>query len=93
MSYYLQLLIEGIVLAVFSSFLLKFINNFKVKRFYSILFLLPLFSFAIGFSLRLTGDKFLIDTGYFFTDFSSLFVYVLFVVALVFGQLKYWKIR
>lgn len=93
MSYYIQLLVEIIVLTVFSASIIKFLDNFKLKRFYFMLFLLPLLSFIIGFSLRFTGDKFLIDIGFFFTDFSYLFVYLIFAVALILGQLRYWKIK
>jgi len=93
MSYFIQLGIETVVLILFSTVLLKLLTNFKVKKFYVALFLLPIFSFAIGFSLRLTSEKFLIDIGFFFTDFSFLFVYLLFAIALILGQLRYWKIN
>ncbi len=81
------------MLVLFSTVLMKFLTNFKVKKFYVVLFLLPLFSFFIGYSLRLTGYKFFVDTGFFFTDFSFFFVYLLFAIALILGQLKFWKIK
>jgi len=53
--------------------------------------LFPLWLFGLGFSLRLMMDKSLIDLGYFLTDFSTLFVTILFTLFLFLGQLRYWK--
>ena len=93
MDYFTQIAIEIFVLIVFSAVLLKFLMKFKLKKFFIVFFLLPLFLFVIGFLLRLTGDKFLIDIGFFFTDFSFLFAYLLTAIALILGQLKYWKVN
>ena len=92
MDYFIQILIEFFILIVFSAVLTKFLTKFKLKKFFIVLFLMPLFTFVIGFSLRLNGDKFLVDLGLFFTDFSFLFAYLLTAIALILGQLKYWKI-
>lgn len=91
--YYIQLLVEILLLSIFSVFLMKFFSRFKLKKFYVVFFCMPLFSFAFGYSLRLTEDKFLVDNGFFVTDFSFLFVYLLTAIALILGQLKYWKIQ
>jgi hypothetical protein len=53
----------------------------------------PILLFAFGFTLRLAQDKELIDLGFFFTEFSFLFTYLLFTVALLLGQVKYWGIK
>jgi hypothetical protein len=47
--------------------------------------------FSLGFILRLSGQKSIIDIGYFLTDSSSIFLYALFTGALMLGQIKFWK--
>jgi len=69
----------------------RFISAFKIKREYFLLFIFPLFIFTLGFSMRLTEIKSMVGLGFFFTDFSFLFVYLLFAIALMLGQLRYWK--
>jgi len=49
--------------------------------------------FTIGFSLRLSKNQNIIDMGYFMTDISFLFIEILFTIALILGQMKYWKIN
>jgi len=93
MDYFAQIVIEFFVLIVFSSVLLKFLMKFKLRKFFVAIFLLPLVLFVIGFSLRFVNDKILVDTGFFLTDFSFLFVYLLTALALILGQLKYWKVK
>ncbi len=53
--------------------------------------LCPLFIFSIGFIFRLTDNKVLIDLGYYFTEYSFLFIYILFAITFFLGQLRYWK--
>ena len=76
-------------LAVLISFVRKFSKNFHLL----LLATMPLMIFVLGYSMRLTGGKNVIDMGYFFTDLSFLFVYLLFAISFILGQLKYWKIK
>lgn len=57
----------------------------------AIYFIVPSTFFAVGFSLRLTSNKSMIDLGYFLTEISLLFTYILLVIFLFLGQAKYWK--
>ena len=86
-----QLFAEVIVLL--SSFVLfeLLMKKFNVKKQTQLLVFFPLAAFAIGYYLRLSDVKGVIDTGYFLTDFSYLFVYLLFALSFILGQLKYWK--
>lgn len=79
----LFLVFSGLVISLFFSFH----KGFK----YTIYFIIPLFIFSLGFFLRLTSSKPLINMGYYFTDFTSLFIYCLFAITFLLGQLKYWK--
>ena len=87
-----QLIGEAAVTAILVALLNNFLAQFKVNRksFYPLFFVL--FMFAIGFALRLAGSKSAIDFGFFLTEVSYLFVYVLFTAALILGQKRYWKI-
>ncbi len=67
-------------------------QQFKLNRIYVRLFVIPLFFFIFGFTLRISGYQFLIDLGFLFTEFTTLFVSILFVIFLCLGQIKYWKI-
>jgi len=81
-----------VLLVTFYSFLLVHIlKKFKLGLRKSYIFILPLIIYASGFYLRLQADKSLIDLGFFFTEFTSMFVSMLFAVFLLLGQLKYWK--
>ncbi|HUW21333.1 MAG TPA: hypothetical protein VMW41_01560 [Candidatus Bathyarchaeia archaeon] len=84
---------ETVVFIISSRLIFSLLRDFKVSRKKAVYFLLPLLVYSAGFSLRLTGDKSLIDLGFFFTDFSTIFVTVLFSLCLYLGQLKYWKIK
>lgn len=57
----------------------------------TIFFLVPLAMFSIGFCLRLSGNTDIVDLGYFFTESSYLIVYILFSIAIVLGQIRYWR--
>jgi predicted tellurium resistance membrane protein TerC len=81
------------IISVYSAVLLKFLEKFEVRKRNLLIFLLPLFLFTAGYYLRLTGTREFIDIGFFFTDSSYLFVYMLFAIFLMLGQLKYWKKR
>ncbi len=46
--------------------------------------------FCIGFGMRLSVTKPIVDLGFFLTESSSVFAYTLFALAMILGQLKYW---
>lgn len=79
--------------SIFTILIFGFLADFKIKKRKALIFLFPLLSYLIGFSLRITGSKQLIDLGFFFTEFSTIFVTVLFTLCLYLGQAKYWKIK
>ena len=87
-----QLIGEAAVTAILVALLNNFLAQFKVNRksFYPLYFVLLLF--AIGFAFRMAESKSAVDFGFFLTEVSYLFVYVLFTAALILGQEKYWKI-
>ena len=68
------------------------IMQFKTtKKLFAPIFII-LLVFTIGFALRLSEAKQMVDTGYFLTEISDLATNLLFTVALILGQKKYWKI-
>jgi hypothetical protein len=85
------LTIEALTAATAGILLVALMKMFSArKRIVAVVFF-PLAAFSLGFYLRLTGIKEAIDIGFFFTDFSFLFVYILFALAFLLGQMKYWK--
>jgi len=85
--------VELILLVIFTSLLNLFLDGFKIKRRRLVVFVFPLLIYAVGFALRLTKTEDLIDLGYFFTEFSALFVTILFSLCMYLGQLRYWRIK
>ena len=75
--------------------LLSLVLALLIKKFHrKDLFLyleIPLIFFAIGFLMRINQNLKIIDLGFFFTDISYLYLNILFVLALLLGQIKYWK--
>jgi len=89
--YGIQIGVEIFILGISLALLQSFLRKFELSRSTTSLIIFPLIVFVFGFSLRLTQDKELIDTGFFFTEFSYLFTYLIFATSFVLGQLKYWK--
>lgn len=85
------IIIQVILFSLFSFLIVNFVKDFKVNIKKILIFLLPLLTYLIGFSLRVTSDKSLVDLGFFFTEFSTIFVTVLFTICLYLGQVKYWR--
>lgn len=54
-------------------------------------FVAPMVTFCLGFILRLNSKQEIIDLGFFLTDISFLLVYTIFSIAILLGQIKYWK--
>lgn len=88
-----QIILELITLTFFSGLIINFLKKFKQNKTTYILAISPLAAFTTGFTMRLSGIKDWIDIGFFLTEFSYLFVWALFVLCAVLGQLKYWKVK
>jgi len=86
-------LVELVLLLVFVFLLNLLLTDFKVKKRRLVVFAFPLLTYATGFTLRISGVKELIDLGFFFTEFSTIFVTVLFSLCMYLGQVKYWKLK
>jgi len=86
-----QILAIFLLLVLFTVLITILLRRFGVASGKGTFFFVPLFFFCLGFILRLTEAKPLVDTGYFFTEFSYLFIYTLFAIFLFLGQIRYWK--
>lgn len=84
-------LVEGAVLFIFLKLFFMWVEDFKIGAKRLIIFVFILGLFAVGFGLRVSGEKSLIDLGYFLTEFCTLAVTVLLVICMFLGQVKYWK--
>ncbi len=85
-----QVLVIMVLLGLSTGLLRTLFKKFKRTELAGFL-VIPLVIFSLGFSLRLSGKTALVDLGFCLTEFSSLFVSVLFTAFLFLGQLKYWK--
>lgn len=88
----ISLLFIGTTVGIAAVLLLVFLRQFSLKPSLIGLIVFPLFAFTTGFSLRLSGFQPWIDLGFFFTDFAFLFVYMVFAIAFLLGQVRYWKV-
>ncbi|MBI4033117.1 MAG: hypothetical protein HY377_01180 [Candidatus Blackburnbacteria bacterium] len=86
-----QLAIIALVTLLFSGILLSVFRQFGRGVKLVLVLIVPLLTYSLGFILRLIQTKYIIDLGYFLTDFSALFIYTLFATFLLLGQLRYWK--
>ncbi len=89
----LQVFVELIAVSASIIVLIVFLKRFNIGKIFLTLVMFPVTAFSIGFTLRLTGDKNLIDTGYFLTEYSLIFTYLIFASCCLLGQVKYWKIK
>lgn len=87
----LQTAVILITFVVFTFLIIKLFKTFNLKIKWAMYFLIPLIIFCLGFILRLTKVEDIISLGYFLTDFTSLFIYVLFAITFLLGQIHYWK--
>jgi len=85
--------VELVLLGIFVALLNFLLADFKLKKGKLLAFIFPLLIYVVGFTLRLSGNKELVDLGFFFTEFSSIFVTVLFSLCLYLGQLRYWRVK
>jgi hypothetical protein len=86
----MQVLTIAGLLVLYGLVLMTLLGRFRRMEFTKFLFL-PMAVFGFGYCLRFSGKPPIIDLGFFLTDFSGLFVSVLFTTFLLLGQLKYWK--
>jgi len=86
-----QILVIIALLVLYSFLVLLFCRRFTKELSLPAMLIFPVIIFCTGFTLRLSGNKPIVDTGYFLTDSSSIFLYTLFTGALILGQLKFWK--
>lgn len=82
---------EIAVLLVASALVINFLRVFGIRKNYTVIMMFPLFIFTLGFSLRLSGIREIVDLGFFFTDFTFVFIYIMFTASFMLGQIKYWK--
>ena len=82
-----------IIVIVLVVFLYSLISEFSTGKKSFLSLFLVLVMFGLGFSLRLCKTKEIIDFGYFLTDISFLFTYIIFTVALILGQKRFWKVK
>ena len=78
--------------AAAGALLLLVLRKFSLRPFLIGTVVFPLLLFPIGFSLRLSGIPEQVDMGFFFTEFSFLFVYLVFALSFLLGQVRYWKV-
>ena len=82
-SMYWEFVLVEIGVASFAGIILLFLlKKFSFKKPLIGVVMFPLFMFTLGFALRLSGATELIDRGYYFTDFSFLFIYLVFALQL-----------
>lgn len=86
----IQIFVIFLLLALFSLLIILLLKKFRKDLRITLLFIAPLLIFCLGFGMRLSAAPKMVDLGFFFTEFSGLFVSVLFAVCLMLGQLKYW---
>ena len=86
-----QVLVIIALLILYGSLVFLFSRIFTQELSLPVMLIFPIIIFCTGFTLRLSGNKPMVDIGYFFTDSSSIFLYALFTGALILGQLKFWK--
>ena len=86
-----QVVAISLLSLAYSFSLLLFFGRFKKEKTFSLLLIIPITVFSLGYVLRLTGSKPIVDVGFFFTDSAYIFIYSLFTSALVIGQIKFWK--
>lgn len=86
-----QILVIVVLSILYCLMMFLFCRRFVKEFSLPIMLVLPFIIFSTGFIFRLSGNKLVIDVGYFATESASVFLYALFTGALVLGQLKFWK--
>ncbi|MFW5746013.1 MAG: hypothetical protein ACOCWQ_00500 [Nanoarchaeota archaeon] len=86
-----QTIIIAITTGILFSALLLICRKFRLNPAFSLPLALALFIYSSGFLLRLSSDTDLIDTGFFLTGISTVYLSILFALMLFLGQIRYWK--
>jgi len=89
--FFVYLITEITVLFIAAALVLNFLRVFGIRKNYMVIMMFPLLLFTFGFSLRLSGISEIVDLGFFFTDFTFVFIYIMFTASFMLGQIKYWK--
>ena len=74
-------------------FSIHLLRPFGIRKRYTLTLLFPLIMFTTGFIMRLAKKKSAVDVGYYLTEISYIFTYVIFSAAILLGQVKYWKTK
>jgi hypothetical protein len=90
---FFQIAVIGILVLLYSCLLVVIFRKFGLKTKDACFFIVPLIIYSVGFVLRVNHNIDVVNLGYYLTDFTGLFVTVLFTSFLLFGQLKFWKIK
>lgn len=89
--FFFQIFVIVLTLALFSLLTIILFGKFNRELKFVLLPVAPLLVFCVGFALRLTGELPIVNLGFFLTEFSGLYVSVVFAVCLLLGQMKYWE--
>jgi len=76
---------------VYGTLLFLFSRRFVKNNQLLLLLITPILIFSIGFLMRLSEHKEIVDAGFFLTESSVMFISVIFAGAFILGQLKYWE--
>lgn len=82
-----------VIVSVFAIIILAAYRLFRYfnQRIIAPYVLAPVIMFCLGYGLRFSENKDLIDMGYFLTDISSMLIFLFLAAASFLGQLKYYK--
>lgn len=89
--FFFQIFVILLVLTLFSLLTIVLFRRFNRELKFVLLPVVLLVAFCIGFVLRLAGEPSVVALGFFLTEFSGLYVSVVFAICLLLGQMKYWK--
>ncbi|HLC77614.1 MAG TPA: hypothetical protein VJH92_00635 [Candidatus Nanoarchaeia archaeon] len=85
-----QVITIGLTYLLLTTLIYFILAHFNKKSFL-IYFIVPLTLFVLGFILRLSLQNEFVDLGYFLTEISNLWLYILFTLGIILGQVRYWK--
>jgi len=86
-----QVLVISLLLIFYSLLIAALFRKFNRDLKIALFFITPLLVFSVGFVFRLSVKPPIVDLGFFLTEFSGLFISILFAICLFLGQLRYWK--
>jgi hypothetical protein len=92
MDFFIQIVVIFLIAGILLGSIFYLMRKFKLSNRFFFLISIPLILFVIGFILRLSVDKSIVDIGFFFTEINYVFVYAIFATAWLLGQSKYHKV-